>query len=72
MPLVMFFLVERNSSSFSAILLKGTLSFRKSSLKLHLLSLQSLADFVNLVNGASSLADLIHDVLDFIGQSLVF
>merc|ERR1719471_1604323 len=52
------------------LLLKGTLSFRKSSLKLHLLSLQSLADFVNLVDGASSLADLIHDVLDSLDRVL--
>merc|ERR1719232_1808089 len=92
MPLVMFFLVHMNSSSFSAmrvnllsdlgqfqlasqdlvlLLLQGSLSLGQSSLKLHLLSLHPLADFVNFVDGASSLADLVHDVLDLVGQGFV-
>merc|ERR1719336_2347779 len=53
------------------LLLQGSLSLGQSSLKLHLLSLHPLADFVNFVDGASSLADLVHDVLDLIGQGLV-
>merc|ERR1719336_96931 len=53
------------------LLLQSSLSLRQSSFQLHLLSLESLADFVNLVDGASSLADLVHDVLDLIGQGLV-
>merc|ERR1711962_986047 len=53
------------------LLLKSTLSFRESSFKLHLLSLKTLADFVNLMDGAATLADLVHDVLDLIGEALV-
>merc|ERR1719350_2041236 len=53
------------------LLLQGTLSLGQSSLELHLLSLEPLADFVNLVDGAASLADLIEDVLDLVAQSLV-
>merc|ERR1719336_654242 len=49
----------------------GALGLGQSGLRLHLLSLQPLADFVNLVDGAASLADLVHDVLDLVGQSLV-
>merc|ERR1719471_1876242 len=59
------------SQDLVLLLLQGTLSLGQSSLKLHLLSLHPLADFVNLVDGASSLADLIHDVLDLIGEGLV-
>merc|ERR1719187_804241 len=33
--------------------------------------LKPLADFVNLVDGASSFGDLVHDVLDLIGEGLV-
>merc|ERR1719389_1581246 len=53
------------------LLLQGALGLGQGSLQLHLLGLQPLADFVNLVDGASSLADLVHDVLDLIGQGLV-
>merc|ERR1719278_1098429 len=53
------------------LLLQGALSLGQSSFQLHLLSLQTLADFVNLVDGAATLADLVHDVLDLVGQSLV-
>merc|ERR1719232_476145 len=59
------------SQDLVLLLLQGSLSLGKSSLKLHLLSLHPLADFVNLVDGASSLADLIHDVLDLVGQGFV-
>merc|ERR1719291_125242 len=38
---------------------------------LQLLGLQTLPDFVNLVDGAATLADLVHDVLDFVGEGLV-
>merc|ERR1711884_709006 len=53
------------------LLLQGSLSLGESSLQLHLLSLKTLADFVNLVDGAATLANLVHDVLDLIGQGLV-
>merc|ERR1719232_925863 len=53
------------------LLLQGSLSLGQSSLKLHLLSLEPLADFVDLVDGAASLADLVHDVLDLVAQGLV-
>merc|ERR1712168_426372 len=53
-------------------LFKSGLSFLKGSLQLKFFSLKALADFVNLVDGATTLADLVHDVLDFIGQGLVF
>merc|ERR1711923_236740 len=52
-------------------LLKSSFSLRKSSLELHLLSFNALADFVNVMDGSASFADLIHDVLDLIGKSLV-
>merc|ERR1719445_1571204 len=53
------------------LLLQGTLGLGQGSLQLHLLSLHTLTDFVNLVDGAASLADLVHDVLDLVGESLV-
>merc|ERR1719468_929522 len=53
------------------LLLEGGLSPLKSGLELHLLSLEPLPDFVNLVDGAASLGDLVHDVLDLVGQGLV-
>merc|ERR1712029_150113 len=59
------------SQDLVLLLLQGSLSLRQSSFKLHLLSLEPLADFVNLVDGASSLGDLVHDVLDLVGQGLV-
>merc|ERR1719356_1369997 len=59
------------SQDLVLLLLQGCLGFLKSRLELHLLSLEPLADFVNLVDGASSLGDLVHDVLDLIGQGLI-
>merc|ERR1719445_2125597 len=53
------------------LLLQSSLSLGQSCLQLHLLGLKALADFVNLVDGATTLADLVHDVLDLIGESLV-
>ena len=53
------------------LLLESSLSFAQGSLQLHFLSLKALADFVNLVDRASSLADLVHDVLDLIAEVLV-
>merc|ERR1712110_425444 len=35
-------------------------------------SASSLPDFVNLVDGAPTLADLVHDVLDLVGEQLIF
>merc|ERR1719158_1980289 len=53
------------------LLLQGGLSLLKGGLELHLLSLEPLPDFVNLVDGAASLGDLVHDVLDLVGKGLV-
>merc|ERR1712165_64126 len=53
------------------LLLKGGLSLLQGRLELHLLGLKALPDFVNLVDGASTLADLVHDVLDLVGEGLV-
>merc|ERR1719260_463002 len=49
----------------------GGLGLLQGRLELHLLGLKALPDFVNLVDGASTLADLVHDVLDLVGESLV-
>merc|ERR1719260_503676 len=49
----------------------GGLGLLQGRLELHLLGLKTLPDFVNLVDGASTLADLVHDVLDLVGESLV-
>merc|ERR1719260_425697 len=49
----------------------GGLGLLQGGLELHLLGLKALPDFVNLVDGASTLADLVHDVLDLVGKSLV-
>merc|ERR1719288_766150 len=59
------------SQDLVLLLLQGGLSLLQGRLELHLLGLQPLADFVNLVDGAASLGDLVHDVLDLIGQGLV-
>merc|ERR1719373_719054 len=59
------------SQDLVLLLLQGGLSLLQGRLELHLLGLQPLADFVNLVDGAASLSDLVHDVLDLIGQGLV-
>merc|ERR1719201_3078089 len=53
------------------LLLKSSFSFGKCSLQLHLLGPKALEDFVNLVDGAPALADLVHDILDFIAEVLV-
>merc|ERR1719470_790739 len=53
------------------LLLKGGVGLLQGRLQLHLLGLEALPDLVNLVDGASTLADLVHDVLDLVGESLV-
>merc|ERR1740129_1805892 len=53
------------------LLLEGGLGLLQGRLKLQLLGLKALPDFVNLVDGASALADLVHDVLDLVGESFV-
>merc|ERR1719427_1410656 len=53
------------------LLLKSGLSLLQGRLKLQLLGLKALPDFVNLMDGASALADLVHDVLDLVGERLV-
>merc|ERR1719433_2369752 len=59
------------SQDLVLLLLKSGLGLLKSGLELHLLGLEPLADFVNLVDGTSSFGDLVHDVLDLIGQGFV-
>merc|ERR1712223_1627360 len=54
------------------LLLEGTLSFFKSCLKLKLLAFQAFPDFVNLVDGSTTLADLVHDVLDLSAEGFIF
>merc|ERR1712223_2122385 len=54
------------------LLLEGALSFFKSCLKLKLLAFQAFPDFVNLVDGSTTLADLVHDVLDLSAERLIF
>merc|ERR1719430_2423239 len=53
------------------LLFQGALGLGQGGLQLHLLSLETLSDFVNLVDGATSLSDLVHDVLDLVGERLV-
>merc|ERR1712008_520233 len=53
------------------LLLECSLSLLKSGLEFHFLGLQTLPDFVNLMDGATTFADLVHDVLDLIAQDLV-
>merc|ERR1740129_266235 len=53
------------------LLLEGGLGLLQGRLKLQLLGLKALPDFVNLMDGAAALADLVHDVLDFVGERLV-
>merc|ERR1712165_175747 len=54
------------------LLFEGALSFFKSCLKLKLLALQAFPDFVNLVDGSTTLADLVHDVLDLSAERFIF
>merc|ERR1719278_623879 len=53
------------------LLLEGGLGLLQGRLELQLLGLKALPDFVNLVDGAPALADLVHDVLDLVGEGLV-
>merc|ERR1712223_1898055 len=53
------------------LLLEGALSFFRSCLKLKLLALQAFPDFVNLVDGSTTLADLAHDVLDLRAERFI-
>merc|ERR1719219_2562479 len=48
------------------LLLKSTFGLLKSCLKFKFLSLKTFPNFVNLMNGSSTFADLIHDILDLI------
>merc|ERR1719411_1822659 len=71
MALVMFFLVERNSSSFSIILLSiSCLTWVSSSWHLSTL-FSSCSRAPSALDGAASLADLVHDVLDLVAEGLV-
>merc|ERR1711970_809728 len=53
------------------LLLQGCFCFFKSRLQFHLFSLKALSNFVNFMDGSSSFSNLIHDILDFIGESFV-
>merc|ERR1719264_617476 len=64
--------LQRSTENLVLLLLKGSLGFREGGFQFHLLGLQPLPDFVNLVDGASTLADLVHDILDLVGEELVF
>merc|ERR1719422_2232257 len=63
--------LELGTEHLVLLLLESSLSLAESSLQLHLFGLQALADLVNLVDGAATLADLVHDVLDLVGEVLV-
>merc|ERR1719201_1829958 len=63
--------LQLSTEDLVLLLLKSSLGLAEGGLQLHLLGLKALADFVNLVDGASTLADLVHDVLDLIGEVLV-
>merc|ERR1719370_2223974 len=63
--------LEGSTEDLVLLLLKGSFGFRECSLKLHLLGLQPLSDFVDFVDGAATLADLVHDVLNLVGEELV-
>merc|ERR1711881_433601 len=63
---------ELGTENLVFLLLKGSFSFGKSSLQFHFLGLKTLANFVDLVDGASTFANLIHDVLDLIRKTSVF
>ena len=64
--------LERGAKDLVLLLLKSSLSLGEGGLQLHLLSLEPLPDFVDLVDGAATLADLVHDVLDLVREILVF
>merc|ERR1719278_2028554 len=64
--------LERGAQHLVLLLLESYLSLTEGGLQLHLLGLQALPDLVDLVDGAASLADLVHDILDLVGEQLVF
>merc|ERR1719362_515425 len=71
MALVMFFLVERNSSSFSAMRRSiSCLTWVSSSWHLSTL-FSSCSRAPSASERAASLANLVHDVLDLVAQGLV-
>merc|ERR1712133_278955 len=63
--------LQLTSQHLVLLLLQSSLSLLQGRLQLQLLGFQTLPDFVNLVDRAASLADLVHDILDLIGKSLV-
>ena len=52
--------LELSTEDLFLVLIESSLILVEGSLQLHLLSLKALADFVNLVDGAYALADLVH------------
>merc|ERR1712223_1806911 len=60
------------SQNLVLLLFKGSLSLLKCSLKLFLLDLKTASLFVQLMDGATTIAKLIKEILDFISEVLVF
>merc|ERR1712180_1537 len=52
-------------------LFQSGLSLLQGRLQLQFLSLKTLPNFVNLMDGAASFADLVHDVLDLVGEGFI-
>merc|ERR1719348_2465719 len=63
--------LQLSSQYLILLLLKGSLSFLQSSLQLLLLLFQTTSLFVQVMDGAASLAELIKKILDFIREVLV-
>merc|ERR1719391_468697 len=70
----LFDLLKLKSSTKNLVfsLFKDSLSLRKCSLELKLLSLKSFPDFVNFMDRSSTLSDAVHDILDLNRQGFVF
>merc|ERR1739844_477165 len=63
--------LELSTKNLIFFLLKSTFGFTKSSLQLHFLGLKTLTDFVNLVDVASTFANLVQDILDLIREGAI-
>merc|ERR1719412_1504330 len=61
--------LELGAQHLVLLLLQRSLGLGERSLQLHLLGLQALADFVNLVDGPATFSYLVHDVLDLVGET---
>ena len=63
--------LELSPEDLVLLLLKGSLSLLKGSLKLLLLNFQAPALLVKFMDGASTIAKLVKEILDFISKVLV-